>query len=132
MCDWHCRQIRANLEENETGGSGGEPSETTSIIESSIEGESAAEAVVQSDIIVKAPGEPEEERVEKKPSDIMQEDEVLGADWGLVVNPAEAMLKTSADDGVLTPEEPMQVVEAEAVPFDSEEKEDNAARGNEQ
>ena len=83
------------LEEKVCGEDGGEPSETTPIIESSIEEESAAEAVVQSDIIEKAPGEPEEEKVEKKPSDIMQEDEVLGADWGLVVNPAEAVLKTS-------------------------------------
>ena len=55
-----------------------------------------------------------------------------GADWGLVVNPAEAVLKTSDDDGVLTPEEPMEVVEAEAVSFNSEEKEGNAAMGNEQ
>jgi len=120
------------LEEKVCGEDGGEPSETTPIIESSIEEESAAEAVVQSDIIVKAPGEPEEEKVEKKPSDIMQEDDVLGADWGLVVNPAEAVLKTSDDDGVLTPEEPMEVVEAEAVSFNSEEKEGNAAMGNEQ
>ena len=120
------------LEEKVCGEDGGEPSETTPIIESSIEEESAAEAVVQSDIIEKAPGEPEEEKVEKKPSDIMQEDDVLGADWGLVVNPAEAVLKTSDDDGVLTPEEPMEVVEAEAVSFNSEEKEGNAAMGNEQ
>ena len=120
------------LEEKVCGEDGGEHSETTPIIESSIEEESAAEAVVQSDIIEKAPGEPEEEKVEKKPSDIMQEDDVLGADWGLVVNPAEAVLKTSDDDGVLTPEEPMEVVEAEAVSFNSEEKEGNAAMGNEQ
>merc|ERR1719318_1345326 len=120
------------LEKKVCGEDGEEPSETTPIIESSIEEESAAEAVVQSDIIEKAPGEPEEEKVEKKPSDIMQEDDVLGADWGLVVNPAEAVLKTSDDDGVLTPEEPMEVVEAEAVSFNSEEKEGNAAMGNEQ
>ena len=83
-------------------------------------------------MIEKAPGEPEAEKVEKKPSDIIKEDDVLGADWGLVVNPAEAVLKTSDDDGVLTPEEPMEVVEAEAVSFNSEEKEENAAMGNEQ
>ena len=120
------------FEEKVCGEDGGEHSETTPIIESSIEEESAAEAVVQSDIIEKAPGEPEEEKVEKKPSDIMQEDEVLGADWGLVVNSAEAVLKTSDDDGVLTPEEPMEVVEAEAVSFNSEEKGGNAAIDNEQ
>ena len=120
------------LEKKVCGEDGEEPSETTPIIESSIEEESAAEAVIQSDIIEKAPGEPEEQKVEKKPSDTMQEDDVLGADWGLVVNPAEAVLKTSDDDGVLTPEEPMEVVEAEAVSFNSEEKEGNAAMGNEQ
>ena len=119
------------LEEKVGGEDGGEPSETASSMESSIEENSAAEAPVQSDMIEKAPGEPEEEKVEKKPSDILKED-VLGADWGLVVNPAEAVLKTSDDDGVLTPEEPMEVVEAEAVSFNSEEKEENAAMGNEQ
>ena len=120
------------LEEKVGGEDGGEPSETASITESSIEENSAAEAAVQSDMIEKAPGEPEVEKVEKKPSDIIKEDDVLGADWGLVVNPAEAVLKTSDDDGVLTPEEPMEVVEAEAVSFNSEEKEENAAMGNEQ
>ena len=120
------------LEEKVGGEDGGEPSETASIIESSIEENAAAEAAVQSDMIEKAPGEPEAEKVEKKPSDIIKEDDVLGADWGLVVNPAEAVLKTSDDDGVLTPEEPMEVVEAEAVSFNSEEKEENAAMGNEQ
>ena len=80
---------------------------------------------------IKEIGEPEEEKLGE-----VVDDEALGADWGLVINQADASGKLGddcekPDDGDVVPcEEPMEVVEDEAVPDITEKEEESVNQEN--
>ena len=88
-------------------------------------------ADVKSEIKEKVIGEPEEEKLGE-----VVDDDALGADWGLVINQADASGKLGddgekPDDGDIVPcEEPMEVVEDEAVPDITEKKEESVNQEN--
>jgi len=92
----------------------------------------AEEHPVESDI----KSEIKEEVLEEKLGELV-DDEALGADWGLVINQADANEKPSGgvnldvDREVVPCEEPMEVVEDEAVPDIIEKKEESVNQDNE-
>jgi len=79
--------------------------------------------------------EPEEEKL----GEVVDDDEALGADWGLVINqaadanekPASGVNLDVGDGEVVPCEEPMEVVEDEAVPDIIEKKEEGVNQENE-
>jgi len=89
------------------------------------------EADIKSETTEKVLEEPEKEKLGE-----VVDDEALGADWGLVINQADASEKhggsVNLDDADVVPcEEPMEVVEDEAVPVITEKKEESVNQENE-
>ena len=100
--------------------------------EAACAGEHPVETAINSEIKEKVHEEPEEEKLGQ-----VVDDEALGADWGLVINQTDAIEKPSGGvnlgvDGEVVPcEEPMEVVEDEAVPDIIEKKEESVNQENE-
>ena len=100
--------------------------------EAACAGEHPVETDINSEIKEKVHEEPEEENLGQ-----VVDDEALGADWGLVINQTDAIEKPSGGvnldvDGEVVPcEEPMEVVEDEAVPDIIEKKEESDNQENE-
>ena len=99
--------------------------------EQPVAGEHPVEADIKSETTEKVFEEPEKEKLGE-----VVDDEALGADWGLVINQADASEKpgggVNLDDGDVVPcEEPMEVVEDEAVPDITEKKEESVNQENE-
>ena len=95
-------------------------------------------SVMEADMGSNTVEEVEEVKLEEEVKERVVDDEVLGADWGLVINQGGASenplgRENPDDDAVVPCEEPMEVVENETVPdiSENEKKEENVAQDNE-